>query len=265
MRKKRLTRKQRIMRKRITIAACIAVVVVVIIVAVVLLLNANRKKSTDTNDNTIVTTSDSSNNTESKAGDSINSSNNSTDTASKSDASNVNSSDDKSTESQQTDDKKGSSTGDGVTKTSKGFTIDNRNGATYIDGYLIANKTYALPSTFIPENPEVPVTEARSNKSLDKDLMTAFRKMQADATAKGLNIYIASGYRSYDYQVGLYNRYVANDGKAAADTYSSRPGNSEHQTGLCFDLNSIEDSFQYTSEGKWVNDNCYKYLSLIHI
>ena len=207
-------------------AACIAVVVVVIIVAVVLLLNANRKKSTDTNDNTIVTTSDSSNNTESKAGDSINSSNNSTDTASKSDASNVNSSDDKSTESQQTDDKKGSSTGDGVTKTSKGFTIDNRNGATYIDGYLIANKTYALPSTFIPENPEVPVTEARSNKSLDKDLMTAFRKMQADATAKGLNIYIASGYRSYDYQVGLYNRYVANDGKAAADTYSSRPGNS---------------------------------------
>ena len=73
MRKKRLTRKQRIMRKRITIAACIAVVVVVIIVAVVLLLNANRKKSTDTNDNTIVTTSDSSNNTESKAGDSINS------------------------------------------------------------------------------------------------------------------------------------------------------------------------------------------------
>ena len=207
------------------------------------------KKSTDTNDNTIVTTSDSSNNTESKAGDSINSSNNSTDTVSNSDASNVNSS----------DDKKGSPTGDGVTKTSKGFTIENRNGATYIDGYLIANKTYALPSTFIPENPEVPVTEARSNKSLDKDLMAAFRKMQSDATAKGLNIYIASGYRSYDYQVGLYNRYVANDGKAAADTYSSRPGNSEHQTGLCFDLNSIEDSFQYTSEGKWVNDNCYKY------
>ena len=59
MRKKILTRKQRIMRKRITIATCIAVVVVVIIVAVVLLLNANRKKSTDTNDNTIVTTSDS--------------------------------------------------------------------------------------------------------------------------------------------------------------------------------------------------------------
>ena len=47
--------------------------------------------------------------------------------------------------------------------------------------------------------------------------MAAFRKMQADATADGLNIYIASGYRSYDYQVSLYNRYVAKGWKAAAD------------------------------------------------
>ena len=37
------------------------------------------------------------------------------------------------------------------------------------------------------------------------------------------------------------------------------PGNSEHQTGLCFDLNSIDDSFGDTVEGRWVNDNCYKY------
>ena len=71
--------------------------------------------------------------------------------------------------------------------------------------------------------------------------------MLKDATAKGLNIYIASGYRSYNYQVNVYNRYVKSDGAAVADTYSSRPGNSEHQTGLCFDLNTIEDSFQYTT------------------
>ena len=89
--------------------------------------------------------------------------------------------------------------------------------------------------------------------------MSAWNTMLKDATAKGLNIYIASGYRSYNYQVNVYNRYVKSDGTAVADTYSSRPGNSEHQTGLCFDLNTIEDSFQYTNEGKWVNDNCYKY------
>lgn len=234
-----MSRKERARRRRIITITVTAVVAVVIIVAAALLIKSCAgKKNTDTSDNNVI--SETTQNVNNNSNNSVSSTQ-------------AESTENKSTEAA-TD-----NASDGKEKTSKGFTIETRNGATYIDGYLIANKTYALPSTFIPENPEVPVTEARSNTSLDKDLMTAFRKMQADATAKGLNIYIASGYRSYDYQVSLYNRYVANDGKAAADTYSSRPGNSEHQTGLCFDLNSIEDSFQYTNEGKWINDNCYKY------
>jgi D-alanyl-D-alanine carboxypeptidase len=234
-----MSRKERARRRRIITITVTAVVAVVIIVAAALLIKSCAgKKNTDAADNNAI--SETTQNVNNNSNNSVSSTQ-------------AESTENKSTEAA-TD-----NASDGKEKTSKGFTIETRNGATYIDGYLIANKTYALPSTFIPENPEVPVTEARSNTSLDKDLMTAFRKMQADATAKGLNIYIASGYRSYDYQVSLYNRYVANDGKAAADTYSSRPGNSEHQTGLCFDLNSIEDSFQYTNEGKWINDNCYKY------
>lgn len=234
-----MSRKERARRRRIITITVTAVVAVVIIVAAALLIKSCAgKKNTDAADNNAI--SETTQNVNNNSNNSVSSTQ-------------AESTENKSTEAA-TD-----NVSDGKEKTSKGFTIETRNGATYIDGYLIANKTYALPSTFIPENPEVPVTEARSNTSLDKDLMTAFRKMQADATAKGLNIYIASGYRSYDYQVSLYNRYVANDGKAAADTYSSRPGNSEHQTGLCFDLNSIEDSFQYTNEGKWINDNCYKY------
>lgn len=234
-----MSRKERARRRRIITITVTAVVAVVIIVAAALLIKSCAvKKNTDVADNNAI--SETTQNVNNNSNNSVSSTQ-------------AESTENKSTEAA-TD-----NASDGKEKTSKGFTIETRNGATYIDGYLIANKTYALPSTFIPENPEVPVTEARSNTSLDKDLMTAFRKMQADATAKGLNIYIASGYRSYDYQVSLYNRYVANDGKAAADTYSSRPGNSEHQTGLCFDLNSIEDRFQYTNEGKWINDNCYKY------
>ena len=237
--RRRMSRKERARRRRIITITVTAVVAVVIIVAAALLIKSCAgKKNTDAADNNAI--SETTQNVNNNSNNSVSSTQ-------------AESTENKSTEAA-TD-----NASDGKEKTSKGFTIETRNGATYIDGYLIANKTYALPSTFIPENPEVPVTEARSNTSLDKDLMTAFRKMQADATAKGLNIYIASGYRSYDYQVSLYNRYVANDGKAEADTYFSRPGNSEHQTGLCFDLNSIEDSFQYTNEGKWINDNCYKY------
>ena len=83
--------------------------------------------------------------------------------------------------------------------------------------------------------------------------------MKADMASLGMNIWIQSGYRSYSLQESLYNKYVNRDGKLAADTYSARPGYSEHQTGLAFDLNSISDEFQDTSEGKWVNENAWRY------
>lgn len=120
---------------------------------------------------------------------------------------------------------------------------------TYIGGILIVNKTYALPADYAP--------------GVNSEAQAAFDEMQAAAADEGLNIYISSGYRSYDYQAGLYQRYVYKDGKAEADRYSARPGHSEHQTGLAFDLNSIDNSFADTKEGKWVLRNCYKYGFII--
>lgn len=148
-------------------------------------------------------------------------------------------------------------------KTSKGFEIKQVDGVTYVDGVLIANKTYALPEDFVPQNPETPVVSGYSLTSLDVETMQNWRKLQAACSSQGLNIYISSGYRSYWTQENLYSNYVARDGKEAADTYSARAGHSEHQTGLCFDLNSIDDSFAATPEGQWVNDNCYKYGFII--
>lgn len=120
---------------------------------------------------------------------------------------------------------------------------------TYFSGILVVNKTYALPADYAP--------------GVNAEAQAAFDEMQADAAAEGLNIYISSGFRSYDYQAGLYQRYVDKDGKEEADRYSARPGHSEHQTGLAFDLNSIDESFANTKEGKWVLRNCYKYGFII--
>ncbi len=120
---------------------------------------------------------------------------------------------------------------------------------TYIDGILIANKTYALPADYAP--------------GVNSEAEAAFEKMAADAYGEGLTIYISSGYRSYDYQSGLYQRYVDRSGRAEADRYSARPGHSEHQTGLAFDLNTITDEFKDTDEGKWVAANCHKYGFII--
>lgn len=125
-------------------------------------------------------------------------------------------------------------------------TITEKDGVTYIDGILIANKTYSLPSTYNPGG-------------LTKETMNAFNDMAADAKSVGLNLHIVSGFRSYDEQNTLYNSYVSRDGKEAADTYSARPGHSEHQSGLAFDLNLVNASFEYTNEGKWLNDNCYRF------
>ena len=135
-------------------------------------------------------------------------------------------------------------------------TIEYIDGATYINGILIVNKSYKLDESYAPISSQ---GYNECNTCLNEETLNAFYDMQADAEALGLNIYISSGFRSYSYQEYLYNKYVARDGKQEADTYSARPGHSEHQTGLAFDLNTIDDSFANTAEGKWINDNCYRY------
>ncbi len=129
--------------------------------------------------------------------------------------------------------------------TSKGFKGYTKNGITYIDGYMIANKTYSLPSTY--------------NPGLSSNVQNQANLMFAAAKNEGLNIYISSGFRSYSVQASLYQSYVNRDGKEAADTYSARPGHSEHQTGLAFDVNQVSSAFNNTPEAIWLANNCYKF------
>lgn len=134
---------------------------------------------------------------------------------------------------------------DNTFTTSKGFSGYIKNGVTYIDGVLIVNKTYSLPSNY--------------GSGLTGDTQQAFNQMRDSAASNGLNLSIISGFRSYSTQNNIYNNYVAKDGKAAADRYSARPGHSEHQTGLAVDINSLYQSFENTAEGKWLKDNSYLY------
>lgn len=121
--------------------------------------------------------------------------------------------------------------------------------ATYINGILIANKTYPLPSTY--------------NPGVNPAANAALQEMFAAAKAEGLNLFVKSGFRSYSTQKSLYNNYVKRDGAAAADRYSARPGHSEHQTGLAFDINKANSSFAGSPEANWLAQNCYKYGFII--
>lgn len=130
-------------------------------------------------------------------------------------------------------------------KTQTGFWGEVREGATYVDGVLIANKTYALPETY--------------GEGLTEETTQALAAMQQAAEAEGLDIWVVSGFRSYETQRQLYNRYVARDGQEEADTFSARPGFSEHQTGLAVDLNLADTKFALEPEGQWLAANAYKY------
>ena len=91
------------------------------------------------------------------------------------------------------------------------------------DEIVIANKHYPLSSDYNPgENP-----------TANAKLLELIAAMQREGYPISHQY---SGFRSYQTQVTLYQNYVNQDGKEAADRYSARPGYSEHQTGLAFDL-----------------------------
>lgn len=128
---------------------------------------------------------------------------------------------------------------------------------------LLVNKYYYLTEDYVPENlEEISLSYARNGMQLVHEAKEAFEILSEEAKKEGLNIIAMSSYRSYEYQVDLYNRYVETDGKQAADTYSARAGFSEHQTGLAVDVYNKElpyTSFEQTEEFSWMQENAYKY------
>lgn len=129
--------------------------------------------------------------------------------------------------------------------------------------YILVNKYNYLEKDYIPQKLEkISTNYAQSGMKLVHEAKIAFEKMAKDAKKEGYTIIAMSTYRSYNYQVNLYNRYVRKDGKKAADTYSGRPGHSEHQTGYAVDVyNGKYDytEFEKTKEFKWMQQNAHKY------
>lgn len=121
-----------------------------------------------------------------------------------------------------------------------------RDGITYIDNIMIVNKEFGLPSSY---NPGDILPEVKS----------AFEKLSDDAKKEGLNIYIGSGFRTYEYQEEIFGNYTDMYGEEYANTFSSKPGHSEHQSGYAIDCNTIDDDFGLTKESDWLETHCAEY------
>ncbi len=127
---------------------------------------------------------------------------------------------------------------------------------------VIVNKLHYVDQNFEPDN--LVSMSGYGNGYLVKDAHDAYVELYNAAKADGMNLIITTSYRGYGFQSTLYNNYVRQDGQESADTYSARPGYSEHHTGLAVDLSTpnltnafIE--FVYTDEYKWMKENSYKY------
>lgn len=128
---------------------------------------------------------------------------------------------------------------------------------------ILVNKYYYLAKNYVPKNlEEIDSNYALEGMKLVNYAKDAFESMAKDAKKDGYEIIVMSSYRSYDYQSKLYDRYVSEDGKEKADTYSGRPGHSEHQTGLAVDIYNGEKEytkFEETKEFDWMKEHAHEY------
>ena len=120
-----------------------------------------------------------------------------------------------------------------------------------LDIQMVVNKKHKLPADYNPgENPNA-----------GEKVRELIKKMQELGFSIS-NQY--SGFRSYEYQTKLYQNYVNKDGKEAADTYSARPGYSEHQTGLAFDILNgagglLGENPQDEKAIEWLHSHAHEY------
>lgn len=136
--------------------------------------------------------------------------------------------------------------------------------------WVVVNKQRPLSVGYVPSELVAPTGPLRLGREAEEMKLKAtvaksVDTMFSDAKAAGLNLLFVSGYRSEALQKTVYNGYVAQKGQALADTDSARPGHSEHQTGLAFDLGrtdrkcELQACFADTPEGKWIAANAHKY------
>ncbi|MGK3151061.1 M15 family metallopeptidase [Staphylococcus shinii] len=133
--------------------------------------------------------------------------------------------------------------------------INKTEGVTQVNGHVIVNKKYKLPPQYQPGE--------------DKIAKRNFNKLLVKGEDAQLDLKFSSGYRSYKEQQKVMKDYVEKDGEKVACQYTAKPGESEHQTGLAFDvgtnkpLDDFHKDFEKTQEGRWIKRHASDYGFII--
>ena len=152
---------------------------------------------------------------------------------------------------------------------------DYMNPADASEYLVLVNKTNTVDAKYVPgtlTNVADTRKDGRATQKLQKTAAKALEAMFIEMRAAGYtDVSVTSAYRSYDYQEELYNGYVAKEmgaglseeeAQAIVDTYSARPGTSEHQTGLCCDLHNLpgaDKAFANEEAYDWLCENAWEF------
>ena len=155
----------------------------------------------------------------------------------------------------------------------------------------LVNKSHAVDADYVPEDLvalDNTYTAGGKDIQLEATVAVAVKRLIDDMRESGIkNVTVTSGYRTYEYQKTLFDRYFTDEQTAHPTwsddqikdkvlTYSAYPGTSEHQTGLCVDLitdemvglwnwgsetpdNPYDKGFAETEAFEWLCENAYKY------
>lgn len=146
------------------------------------------------------------------------------------------------------------------------------------ENLLLANKQTPLGADFKPEVVDLVCATDGETQRLQRDAERALFAMMEEMKAEGVtDVFVTSSYRDYAHQNWLYYTYYYGVEKnnhpdwsdeqiyAEISTYSSLPGESEHQTGLCVDFTTesiggnVANSFEQTDAFAWLSMNAYKF------
>ncbi len=128
---------------------------------------------------------------------------------------------------------------------------------------VLVDKNNALSPDYRPEDlvslNDYPIAVSRNDLSLSRSVMPHVLALDEAAKADGITLVFSSSFRSWEYQKGLYERYVQRHGREEADRFSARPGHSQHQLGTVVDFGSITEAFAETDAGRWMAVNAGTY------
>ena len=132
---------------------------------------------------------------------------------------------------------------------------------------VLVNKYHYLPDGYEPDDLGYVPGAYGNNVPMRDVIVEPFKELQAAALEEiDVEFMPTTAYRGYSFQSTLYNRYVSEDGVEAADTYSARPGYSEHQTGLSIDLRNtaLSSDIRLTDDNyEWLSNNAYRFGFII--